>query len=313
MQANPLESIKLAYLIGDTGDSTTYYVQAVMRDSGTGTTLATTNLTGSGRRFTGSIKAPADTTGRGRWVDITYTVYTDTGYSVLSGYPEQVFSYRVQEQISAALLAAGATSRDVAMGAGSGDDINYKKIKSIFVEALKVAVTELQTSMQKAVDSIEPAEAPEAGEAPEMPSVEEIASALSEAVIASLRPDIQGVGTKVEGVEKAVQTGTQEVKEAVESAKTDLTDVLDSIDELGLSQEAFIDEVKPSMYDVITNAIEKGFETTKETGVYAVVGALGPVKREEDGNREPPVAPKKRSREDYMEAARSIIGKPSKS
>jgi len=86
-QVNPNQNIFVAYLITDTSDANTYFVQSVMRDTATGTTLGTVKLTrdaNNSRRFTGSIQAPSQNAAQGRFVDIITTVYTDSGYSVKS-------------------------------------------------------------------------------------------------------------------------------------------------------------------------------------------------------------------------------------
>lgn len=132
MQVNPNETIHLAALIGDTTDATTYYVQCVVRDTATSTTLDTVKLTpaaGNSRRFYGSTEAPSST-GNGRWIDITTTIYTDAGYTTkAAAYPEVLEKYLVAPRWN---LAVG--------GGGSGDpfyyDDTFDRLKAVLIEEI---------------------------------------------------------------------------------------------------------------------------------------------------------------------------------
>lgn len=123
MQIEPNTTLPLLYKITDPAlFSTTYYVRAVVRDTLTDTTLATINLTRSsdGKRYTETTPAPGDPTGLGRHIDITVSVYSDSGYSSYAeGLPEHLDKYVVK----AAQTSFG--------GSGSGEEIDYKKIEKI--------------------------------------------------------------------------------------------------------------------------------------------------------------------------------------
>ena len=126
MKIEPGTIIPLVYQnVVYTTDQTLYYVRAVIKDSLTGTTLDTKNLTHQGTgRYTSSFLAPQDTSGQGRHIDITITVYTDSGYTTKStDYQERNYNYVVQ---ASRILGGG----------GGGSDVNYEYIKKIIDKLL---------------------------------------------------------------------------------------------------------------------------------------------------------------------------------
>lgn len=128
-QVNPNEAIQIAYLISDMTDATVYFVRAVMRDTLSGATLGSVNLTRSGRRFTGQLSAPGHNGASALYVDITITPYTNAGYTVqATALPEIVNSYQVAYRWSQAIG-----------GGGSGDPFQAVDPKLI-VEALLTAL-----------------------------------------------------------------------------------------------------------------------------------------------------------------------------
>ncbi len=114
MQINPNEVIELAVLISDTTDTSTYYTRAVVRDTARNVVLDTVNLTRSAtnsRRFYGSTRAPSVNSSNGYWIDITTTIYTDSGYTTpAAAYGEEITRYMVAPRWT---VAQG--------GGGSGD------------------------------------------------------------------------------------------------------------------------------------------------------------------------------------------------
>lgn len=116
-QISPLESFPIVYLISDPTDSGTYFVRSIMRNSATGAIIKIANqnfvnLTDKGnRRFAKLIQAPSDPSGNGFWIDITTTVYTDSGYtSVSPNYEEVLDKYLVQARWSIAQSSPGGFS-----------------------------------------------------------------------------------------------------------------------------------------------------------------------------------------------------------
>lgn len=144
MQLRPNEQTGIVYLISDTTDNNTYYVQAIIRDTKTGSVLSTTNLTqdsNNGRRFFATVQAPTDPSNQGRWVDITVTVYIDSGYSTKSPiYPETLNTYLVQERWS------------TVFGGNGGVDVNYEKIEKLLKTFSKSIVGSIKIPKTKIPD-----------------------------------------------------------------------------------------------------------------------------------------------------------------
>lgn len=123
----PGEVFPIVRQLGDPADTGTYYVQAVVRNSRTGTTIQTINLTdGGNQRFTGSWTAIQDSSGQGLYVDITTTVYTDSGYTSVSDL------YTKENIVLLVDLRWGASFR----GFGGGGDVSYTRIRNIVREEL---------------------------------------------------------------------------------------------------------------------------------------------------------------------------------
>ncbi len=131
MQIEPQYTLPLVYQLADPSDTGTYYVRAVLRNSLTGATLETKNLVqGSGGRFTSSLLTPKDPTGQGLYVDVTITVYTDSGYSTVSdAYRRETTNYVIKRATPI-------------FGGGGGADVDYDKIEKMIVKHIKANKTE---------------------------------------------------------------------------------------------------------------------------------------------------------------------------
>jgi len=130
--------------LGMPGDTGTYYVQAVVRRSSTGATIATVNLTDQGnQRFTGSFDVPQDPLGFGYYLDVTISVYTDAGYTTLSNL------YTIQENMYQVKLLPQFTNG----GGGGGDYTDYKKIRKMIEEVVgKIEIKEVEMPEYKETD-----------------------------------------------------------------------------------------------------------------------------------------------------------------
>lgn len=140
-QISPQETFPIVYVLSDPNDTGTYYVRSVLRNSATGAVIniantAFVNLTNQGnRRFTKNISAPNDPGGQGLWIDITTTVYTDSGYTTKSDvYAEQNDRFLVQVRWNTGLGVGGGGYSNANEGASS---IDYKKIKELMIEVVK--------------------------------------------------------------------------------------------------------------------------------------------------------------------------------
>lgn len=126
MILQPQEYFAIVRQLPDPNDSNTYYVRAVIRNARTDALIDTINLTDRGsRRFSQSWQTPADSSGLGFYISICTTVYTDSGYTAKSDvYAEEMETYLLDNRF-----------RNLGGGAG-GSDVDYKKIRTIFIEVL---------------------------------------------------------------------------------------------------------------------------------------------------------------------------------
>jgi hypothetical protein len=140
MNISPNQKIPVSYTVLPT-DTTTYYVQSVLRDTSTGKILQTINLTQDATypyRYAGAFNAVADVSGLGRYVDVTTIPYTDTAHTLPSqNYAALLVNYFVLQ----ALLP------NVGVG-GSGSDIDYDKLALIISEKLKGSTEEVKDTIK---------------------------------------------------------------------------------------------------------------------------------------------------------------------
>jgi len=148
IQLHPKETFTIVRQIEDHTDSSTYYVQAVVRNAKTDALLATINLDDKGdRRFSKTYIVPADPSGEGVWISILTSVYTDSGYTTKSGsYADKMESYLVQ--------ARPVFNPNYPVP--TGPDVDYKKIRNIIEDVVsKNKVTQLKvTEMEPYIASL---------------------------------------------------------------------------------------------------------------------------------------------------------------
>lgn len=130
---NPGENYLIVYQIPQLLDTTTYYVQAVVKDAN-GNILNTINLTDKGsQRFEGVWKVCQDRTMSGTWINITITTYEDTGYTTPSAnYGASVTTYLVLDRTKLAWAFAG--------GVGAQTQVDYKEIQSIIKKEISKSI-----------------------------------------------------------------------------------------------------------------------------------------------------------------------------
>ncbi len=125
MQLEPFEKFALFRGLENHLDATTYYVRAVIRNGKTAALIATVDLTDNGNReFSKEWEVPADVNGNGFYITITYSVYTDAGYTTKSDnygdkYEEHLVLHRITENRTP-----------------GGPDINYKKIQKMIDDSV---------------------------------------------------------------------------------------------------------------------------------------------------------------------------------
>lgn len=109
-QLSPSEDFPIVRVLSDHTDVSTNYVQAVITDATTDAVLATLNLDDKGnRRFKKIWHVPYDNVyNRGRFIVITTTVYTDSGYTTKNpNYGEDGETYLVQQRFDLRYLPVG--------------------------------------------------------------------------------------------------------------------------------------------------------------------------------------------------------------
>lgn len=124
MQLSPNSLIPVSYTASIPGDTTVYFVQAVLRDTQSSTVLQTLNLTNVSsvpNRYTGNFKPVSDPQGLGRPIDITVSVYTDSGHTTLSP------NYQIL-QLNYTILQPWIQN----LGMGGGLNIDYDKLQKMF-------------------------------------------------------------------------------------------------------------------------------------------------------------------------------------
>lgn len=126
-QLSPSEDFPIVRVLSDHTDASTNYVRAVITDATTDVVLATLNLTDQGnRRFKKIWHVPYDNIqSRGRFIVITTTVYTDSGYTAKNpNYGEIGDTYLIQQRFDIRYLPAG------------GSDVDYKQVRKVISEEL---------------------------------------------------------------------------------------------------------------------------------------------------------------------------------
>lgn len=131
MRLEPQETFTIARQIGRHTDTSTYYLQAVIRNSRTDEVLDTVNLEDQGnQRFTQDWQVPADPSGQGFYIDITTSVYTDSSYNNKSpNYADETETYLVQRRYNPNL------------GGGGGYNFTPDEVRGIIKEEVQKALT----------------------------------------------------------------------------------------------------------------------------------------------------------------------------
>ncbi len=152
MLLKPREYFPISRQLHDPFDSSTYYVQAVIRNENSNETIDTVNLTSEGNQlFVKRYQLPPDVSGEGFWISIRTRVYTDSGYTTLSENHEQILNtYLVIDRMR---FTGGG-------GSGGGTEVDYKKIEKILTkhaEDLKKAFPKFDTApLLDAIQGIKP-------------------------------------------------------------------------------------------------------------------------------------------------------------
>ena len=225
LQLNPQSQFPVVRQLADSSDTGTYYVQAVCTNSLTGTVLQTINLTGgSGQRFTGTFNVPPDGSGNGLYIDITTTVYSDSGYTTKSEvYGSESNTYVVQQRYNHVF-------------GGGGGEISYDKIRAIIKD--EIARRE-RTEIPESRDVT-----------PELLGVERRLKASIDEVVGRIpapeRPDLEGAVMQLQNVlEQAANAILMSIETKPVTPQTDVQPIVDAIQSLPLAQmEQYMAQLK---------------------------------------------------------------------
>lgn len=217
MNILPQSTLRIVRQLSDTSDSGTNYVQAVVKNSATSAVLDTINLTDEGsQRFTGSYFTAPDASGNGYYLDITTTVYTDSGYTTINtNYARETHTYHVYQE----MMHFG----------GGGVEVNYDKIRRLIKEEL-AAQEKMEIPEQRDLT-------------PEMLGMERrIKEAVQQAISgiqfpAQVKPDLDRVIRDVNSkVDEAINTMLIAVDQKEVTPETDLMPVMQAIENLPIPQ-----------------------------------------------------------------------------
>lgn len=264
---NPREAFTIFRGISKTNDSNTYYVQAVIKDARTNTTIDTVNLTDLGnRQFSKEWTVPADPSGQGFWIVIITTVYTDSGYTTKSTvYGEQFDNYLVFDRKNPWLGGGGGNG---------GGDVDYKKIGKMIDEAISkikipspqpqkdIDLSELIAYLSLIKSSVENIKIPEQKETDLSPILSEIKNSISSIKFPEQKePDFTPIlktlitfNNKLESIsEKSSITYTEEqLRNVLEFIK----EKFDGFEEMVKEHKSFVDKFDETAQEI--NNFKKG-------------------------------------------------------
>lgn len=141
----PGETFYAVWQVSDPSDTTAYFPQLIVRNSNTGTTLNTVNLTSTdNKRYTGNFVVPQDSSGLGTFIDAALTVYTDSARTTVStNYQVEGRQYLVQ-------------ARNVAQSYGGGGNygLTADEVRKLIAEELSKVIKEPKTLEAREVEMI---------------------------------------------------------------------------------------------------------------------------------------------------------------
>ena len=209
MQLKPAELFPIVRQLDDAGDVTTYYIQAVVRNARTLTTIDTVSLTDNGNQlFSYNWTVPQDPSGEGFYIEIRTRVYTNAGHTVAAeNYGIKSDTYLVQSRPN---LNRGF--------GGGGIDIDYKKIQKMIDESVsKIKFPEIPK--HEPMDMM-----------PMMDKMETLKTAVESIVIPEPAvTDLSGLKSQLEAVSSELEGIKGQISSLPEPERLDLSPVLDEL------------------------------------------------------------------------------------
>lgn len=238
MILQPNQNFTIARKLANHTDSTSYYVQAVVRNALTDDILATLNLvkkTGE-QRYTKDWLVPSDPIGLGLQITIETSVYTDSAYTLKSeNNADEIADHIIRDDISKSHGGGG--------GGGFSEKFDYRRLRQIVEEEVaKIppvpAFPEIPTPKEyemkwdevfSRIDAVEakidalPTENND--DAPIMAKLDEVVGAI-EAKEVTPEVDLTPVLSAVEEVRNEVTASREEHRTALDSHMTGLKEEL---------------------------------------------------------------------------------------
>ena len=208
-------------------DTATYYVRAVIRDARTDEILATLNLDDKGgQRFTKTWLVCADPSGQGRDISIVTSVYTDTGYTTKSeNYGDEENTHLVEDNQH---LGRG--------GAGNGG-IDARTVKRIVTEVVEAHHEKMKEEKKDDTDDID-----DVLPTPEPIDFSEVLGAIR-GLETKLKPkEVKPVDLRP--IAKGLNDLAQKIEDKEVTPATDLSPVLEKLDEKDETDDLTAQEVK---------------------------------------------------------------------
>lgn len=253
MQIEPKQNFVITRQIGDPAETATLFVMAFIRDAKTDDLLNSVALTDKGdQRFRGTVEAPADSSGQGRYITICTKVFTDSNYLTESQlYGREEFTYLVQERPRANF------------GMGGGADVNYEKIRKMIKEELGLLPK------------------PEKVEFPRIPQPKDVDLKPILKAIENIKfPEIpKQEKTDLSPVLKAINN--IDIPEAVDLSQIDFSEVRDIVSGLVNKLDDFYKSVG-SYIEIMTSKIDKGIQKRFSAGVNLKLFTPEPTTQDEE-------------------------------
>lgn len=223
---NPAETFPIIRIIGNHLETDTLYVRAVIKDAVNDKVLATVDLADKGSYYyrTNWKVVWDNTMARGRFLTITTSVYSDSGYTTKSeNYGDEVETYLVQERFD--------SSRAYGSSEGGGA-IDYRELRKVFGEEIG------KVKKPKAID------------------IAELAKEVAKVVVINLPEEKEVEVIDLTPLENSINKLSQELSIRPKFEKTNLSELSTSINEL-LSKldTAFKTSIKSSTSKFEENSI----------------------------------------------------------
>lgn len=278
MNISPNQPIPVSYSVLPY-DSTTYFVQSVLRDTATNKVIQTLSLIqtpGVTYRYTGSFNPVSDISGLGRYVDIVTIAYTDSGHTTPSqNYGPQQNNYVV---LQALLPNVGVG------GAGYGADIDYKKLAELVVKRINAKKPKEKEPVKQERIEYARIERTMSESANHILEVMEAHMKPVEAALSDIREDVRGSSSnaaeailgRMTSLEDRVMQYLEENNPDLETLRSDLIGTVENIImEMSKMNQSSVEEMKEAVSGV-SDDVQKKLDDSISTKPVQLVLSTSP-------------------------------------